>query len=110
MKKIYIIIYLSLCTLLSFAQSQKLPFCIEPSLGMNYNLLNKNVYRALPNDISQQIGLGFKFGISRHIALGIEGQYRTFNLGDNIGETYAPILGNNPQVSQFGDHKIAMVF
>lgn len=102
MKKIYIIIYLSLCTLLSFAQSQKLPFCIEPSLGMNYNLLNKNVYRALPNDISQQIGLGFKFGISRHIALGIEGQYRTFNLGDNIGETYAPILGNNPQVSQFG--------
>jgi hypothetical protein len=78
------------------AQLKKMPFQISPDVGVPFNLLNKDIYSAKPLNISKQFGGTIQLGISKHIAVSIEGQYRNFSLQKNLEATYNNMLKNDP--------------
>jgi hypothetical protein len=78
------------------AQLKKMPLQISPDFGVPFNFLNNDIYSGKPLNISKQFGGTIQIGISKHIALSIEGLYRTFSLQKNLEATYNNMLKNDP--------------
>ncbi len=89
------------------AQRPKMPFQLSPEFSIPYTQLNKDVYPINSINQSKQYGLGLKFRISKKWAIGLEGQYRNFNLKENIEATYSQYIQRDPNaIRQYSNSSI----
>jgi len=89
------------------AQRPKMPFQINPEFSIPFTQLNKDIYPVNSINQSKQYGLGLKFRISKKWAIGLEGQYRNFNLKENIEATYAQYIQSDPNaIRQYSNSSI----
>lgn len=105
--KILFLVLLSMLSKHGNAQRPKMPFQLSPEFSVPFTQLNKDVYPVNSINQSKQYGLGLKFRISKKWAIGLEGQYRNFNLKENIEATYAQYIQSDPNaIRQYSNSSI----
>lgn len=95
-KKNLLILLIGLMISSLSAQQKKMPFQITPEFGIPFMSLTNDIYKGKSLNTGQQYGFGAKYGVSKHFALGLEGQYRTFSIEPNIEEAYRPMFQFDP--------------
>lgn len=99
----YLLIAFTCCivSVQSFAQQNNTPIQVLPQIAAPITLLNKDIYSGKPLNIGKQLGAELKFKLSKKISVGLEGQYGTINLKDNIQKTYAGYTQSGNSVGVF---------
>lgn len=87
-----IILLLGIIVMPLYAQKTKTPIQFKPEVGLPISFLNKDIYSGKPLNISQQYGLELAYQISNKWAIGLEGQYRSYAIKDNVESTYSRVV------------------
>jgi len=78
-----------------YAQAIKRPLQISPSGGVATRFLNKDIYAGKPTNTSGLFGLAFIKPVSNKINIGLQAQYNSFNLSQNVTQTYQRFVTDN---------------
>ena len=82
---------MSLGSIAATSQSIKMPLQINTEFAMPYTQLNTGIFGTQALNTSKQLGAGISFPLSKHLAIGLEGQYRQYSLKNAIEQRYQGI-------------------